>query len=154
MTTFAGGYVILNPIAVNELLRGPTGPVFRRLIIDAETVKLEARRLCPVSVVPPVSIPYKKPKLPPGQLRDSIVKRIVELPGGPSVIVGSDKPYAMYVHEGTQPHEILAKNSPFLVFYWRGAVQFRKMIPLHPGNKPNRFLTRALAVLAGRYRVK
>jgi len=59
--------------------------------------------------------------------------------------VGTDVPYALYVHEGTKPHEIKAKNAPFLVFFWPkvGKVVYFKRV-WHPGTKPYKFLEKAL----------
>jgi len=58
--------------------------------------------------------------------------------------VGSDVPYALYVNEGTKPHEIKAKNAPFLVFFWPKVgrvVHFKRV--WHPGTRPYKFLNRA-----------
>lgn len=143
------GPLKVNPVGLAETLRGANGPVVRHLIVQAEKVKIAARAACPVGTVDPV--PRKNPKAPPGTLRDSIVKRVI--PGGPNgfvVVVGSSLPYALYVHEGTQPHVITPKKAPRLVFFWGKAgkiVAFPRVN--HPGNKPNRFLLRALLALRG-----
>lgn len=59
--------------------------------------------------------------------------------------VGTDVPYALYVNEGTKPHEIKAKNAPFLVFFWPkvGHVVYFKRV-WHPGTRPYKFLERSL----------
>jgi hypothetical protein len=53
--------------------------------------------------------------------------------------------YAMFVHEGTAPHVIAAKNAGALAFEWAngpdGPGQYFFMSVNHPGTKPNRFLT-------------
>jgi hypothetical protein len=82
----------------------------------------------------------------PGTLRDSIVVRVRE---GPVFEVGSADPVALWVHEGTEPHQIV--GNPLLVFHWAKlgkVVAFRQVN--HPGTKPNRFLVEALTVLNGR----
>lgn len=153
-TSSAGTFgvrVVMNPTKLAELLRGPGGPVVRRLIEDAELVKIKAKEECPV-FVPPDAYTASHRQRPPGQLRNSIVKRIVTSPSGPSALVGSDDPVSLWVHEGTVPHTITARRAPMLVFFSK---RYDRLIRIksvqHPGTKPNRFLIRALAVLRGRY---
>lgn len=145
-----GSYVLIDPAKLAELMRSPSGPVVRALIEDAELVKIEAQRL--VGVSRPDPVPRRKPRRP-GTLRDSIVKRVAWDNEGVVILVGSDDPIALYHHEGTQPHPIEPKDAEFLVFYWpvTGRVMYLKRVQ-HPGTRPNRFLTNALRVLAGRYR--
>lgn len=57
--------------------------------------------------------------------------------------VTSNAPYSIFVIKGTRPHPIV--GNPLLAFFWPkvGAnVVFRHV--MHPGTKPNDFLTRAL----------
>lgn len=149
----ADGYrIAIDPQKLAEILRSPNGPVMRRMIEDGELVKREARRLVGV-YQPPDAYSAANRRRRPGTLRDSIVKRVVAGPGGqPVVEVGSDDKIALLHHEGTVPHTIRPRNKPLLVFYWRrvGAVVAFKSVN-HPGTQPNRFLTKALAVLRGRY---
>ena len=49
--------------------------------------------------------------------------------------------YAIFVHEGTKPHEIRPKNGKAL--YWPGAAHPVGKVN-HPGTKPNRFMPRIL----------
>lgn len=152
------GYVVLDPVAVNNLLRGSTGPVVRELFVAGEIVRQEAKRLVGVSNrneaggrVRGKGGKFVKQRKP-GTLRDSIVKRLVDKGGMPTMQVGSDDPIALWHHEGTQPHIIRAKNAPMLVFYWARVgrtVAFKQVH--HPGTKPNRFLINALKVLRSRY---
>lgn len=123
-------YVVLDPIAIRELTEGPE--VIRDLIVRAERVKSEAIRIAPRVT---------------GNLASHIVKRLVKNDeGAPAVLVGVEGvPYAIWVHEGAAPHSIDAVNAPFLVFTGRdGGLVFTKHVD-HPGNKPNRFLVRALS---------
>lgn len=149
----ADGYrIAIDPQKLAEILRSPNGPVMRRMIEDGELVKREARRLVGV-YQPPDAYSAANRRRRPGTLRDSITKRVVAGPGGqPVVEVGSDDKIALLHHEGTVPHTIRPRNKPLLVFYWRrvGAVVAFKAVN-HPGTQPNRFLTKALAVLRGRY---
>lgn len=141
------GQLVLNPTRVAELLRGPSGPVVRRLIEDGEVVKQGARDR--VGVHEPD--PWGRPKdRRPGQLRDSIVKRLVERGTEVVMQVGSEDPIALWHHEGTQPHVITPRKAPRLVFWQAGGVRYA-LIVHHPGTRPNRFLTDALADLRRRY---
>lgn len=137
VTTLEGKtFVLLNPVALADILRGPTGPVMRHIIVVGEAVKTEAIRLAPVRT---------------GNLRDHIVKRVVQFPQGPGVVVGIENvQYAIWVHEGSVEHDIYPRNASVLA--WPGTPRsgngnmiFAKHVH-HPGNKPNRFLVRALRV--------
>jgi hypothetical protein len=138
--------VVMRPAALAELLRGPSGPVYRMQLENGELVKREAQRLCPVGTVPPGGSRARAP----GTLRDSIVKRIREDSQGPVVEVGSSDPVALWVHEGTQPHII--NGNPLLVFFWAKAGRVVALPRVnHPGTQPNRFLLQALEILRGRF---
>lgn len=140
----AGINIRLYPGQISALLNGPQGPVYRRLIEDAERVKVEAQRL--VGVHQPV--PGERRSRRPGTLRDSIVKRPAMEGDTITFVVGSDDPIALLHHEGTQPHVIAARRKPRLVFFWPKVgrvVSFKRVN--HPGTKPNRYLTDALRVL-------
>jgi hypothetical protein len=65
--------------------------------------------------------------------------------GGMYATVGTDLSYARYVHDGTAPHVIAARNAKAL--YWSGAAHPVRSVN-HPGYKGNPFLTSALAVKA------
>lgn len=143
--TFGDSRVVIDPAKLAAFIRDPSGPVVRHLIEQGERVKQEAVRTCPV---------YKGDTTfrarRPGTLRDSIVKRVVEENGVPAVLVGSADPVALWVHEGTSPHEIRPRRKPRLVFFWPKAgrvVAFKKVD--HPGTAPNPWLARALNVIGG-----
>jgi len=139
--------VVIDNAALNRVLAGPNGPVARMLIRDAELVKTEAKRLVGVSTPQPGPPRARKH----GQLRDSIVKRLVKTPTGIAALVGSSDRIALWHHEGTRPHVIRAVRKPRLVFYWPkvGRVVSFKQVN-HPGTQPNRFLTNALRVIRRR----
>lgn len=138
--------VVMYGAALAELLRSPGGPVYRMQIENGELVKLEAQRLCPVGQPSPGGTSARAP----GTLRDSIVKRIRQDAQGPVVEVGSSDPVALWVHEGTQPHEI--RGNPLLVFFWGKAGRVVALPRVnHPGTRPNRFLIQALEILRGRF---
>lgn len=138
----------MDPAKLAELLRGPSGPVMRRMIEDGEYVKDRARVYC--RVYKPVPGPQRKRR--PGTLRDSIVKRIRP---GAYVEVGSEDPIARIEEEGSHPHEIAPRSSPRLVF-WSGKAGRVVFMPRgrsvsHPGTTGSRYLSRALADLRSRY---
>jgi hypothetical protein len=58
-----------------------------------------------------------------------------------SVFISFNTPYAAIVHDGSEPHEILPVKKKAL--YWKGAAHPVKRV-LHPGTKPNPFLTRTV----------
>lgn len=142
----AGTFVQIDPVKLAEFMRSSDGPVFRMLIEDGERVKDEAKRRAPVYQEPPGG-PTRKRR--PGQLRDSIVKRVGVENDLPVVQVGSEDPVALLVHEGTQPHTIPA--NPVLAFwsnrYGRVIVVRTPNFVQHPGTDPNRFLLESLEVL-------
>lgn len=165
-----GSYVVIDPTKLAEVLRSPQGPVARMLIEDGELVKREAQRLAGV-YKPPDAYSASHRKRRPGTLRDSIVKRLADENGELACLVGSNDPIALWHHEGTVPHVITPKavaidaggrrraggrfvkasHVPMLVFFWPKVghvVRFKRVN--HPGTRPNRFLTNALAVLKGR----
>lgn len=128
--------VLLDPAAIAAITRGPGGPGFRETLIIAEKVKVAAIALAPKKT---------------GNLANHIVKRIV---AGPTALVGVENvPYAIFVHEGARPHLIRPVKAAALVFYWPKAGKvvsfppYGKGVVHHPGNKPNRFLVKALATV-------
>lgn len=136
LTTISGDVrVIISPLGIAELERSKDGPVIRDLFVRGERVKTRAK----------IEAPRKT-----GNLEQHIVKRLVEGPHGPEMLVGVEGvAYAIFVHEGTEPHPIDPVNGPFLVFVGRdGTLVFARHVD-HPGNKPNRFLVRALRAGGG-----
>lgn len=156
MAEFAGR-LVLDPARVHHLLAGPEGPVYRQLLEDGERLKTEARRRVGVHKPDPWGRPRNRK---PGQLRDSIVKRMVVENGMPAVLVGSEDPVALVHHEGSPPHVIAATSRsgfqpggvPHLVFWVNGGTAIvAKVAVNHPGTAPNRFLVDSLEVLRRRY---
>lgn len=131
-----------------QFMRSSDGPVFQAIIIAGDLVKQEAIAIAPVSKPDP--IPRRKPVVP-GRLRDSIVKRVGVDSGGVYCRVGSSGniPYANFVHEGTNPHTINAKPGGLLVFAGRDGAVVRCKSVNHPGNQPNRFMSRAAINVLG-----
>jgi hypothetical protein len=101
---------IVDGAALDEVLRGPDGPVVRFLTQRADAAILGARAQLE---------PHKKS----GRLARSIVKRFYETEQGVGVMVVAgaglkDPNYAYWVHEGNGPRgsRITPKKSAFLVF--------------------------------------
>jgi phage gpG-like protein len=115
-------HVELDPQAMADLLRSPTGLVMRDMMRRATNVKRTAQQLVGVDT---------------GRLRDSIVTR--PQPAEMTVLVGSDVPYAVWHHEGSDAvHGKLMTWIPE-----RGGPRiFRMSRRAIPGNP---FLTNALA---------
>jgi hypothetical protein len=143
-----GVAVRLYPAQINQLLKGPQGPVYKAMVVNADLVKAEAKRL--VGVHKPV--PGERRARRPGTLRDSIVKRPAMINGDIAFIVGSNDPIALIHHEPQPPHIIRPrKPGGLLVFYWPkvGRVVAFRFVH-HPGQKGNPYLLNALKVLRGR----
>lgn len=132
VSTFGGQiFVLLNPVAIAEIMRSPTGPVMRHVIVVAERVKREAIHEAPKRT---------------GNMSEHIVKRIARgKDGEPNVLVGVENvPYAYWVHEGSREHDVYPVNASVLA--WQGA-DGQTVFAMHahiPARPPNRFLVRAL----------
>jgi len=130
-------HVVIYGAALDEILRGPRGPVMVDMMRRAEILQDAAKRQ--------VRLGHIHGGGGHGNLRDSIVKRVMAPQGGvtmPVVVVGSSHPIALIHHEGTRPHVIKARYKRAL--RWPGASKsgwlFAKYV-FHPGTKPNRYLT-------------
>jgi len=81
-----------------------------------------------------------------GELMSSIFQQKHEkTPYGQMIKVGSRLPYAYYHHEGTMPHiirgrRINSRRRRTLRFTRGGVVVFRRAV-MHPGTRPNRYLS-------------
>ena len=77
-----------------------------------------------------------------GRLAASIYLDFREGPRYPSIIVGSRLKHAYLVHEGTRPHAVRPEApGRVLRFNVNGRIVYATKVN-HPGQKPNRFLTR------------
>lgn len=75
-----------------------------------------------------------------GALKLSIHSEHQRTATGQRFIVGSPLSYALLHHEGTRPHVIVAKPPKMLKFSTKKGVVYTDIV-LHPGTKPNRYLT-------------
>jgi hypothetical protein len=81
-----------------------------------------------------------------GKLRASIHIRHISRASGHSVSIGSDLSYAFMHHEGTKPHVITpAPGKTTLRFSSKARIIHTKVV-MHPGTKPNRYLSIPLAM--------
>lgn len=130
--------VRIDPVALARYVESENGPIFRKLVVIGEAVRVAAKDKCGYD-----TDPDRDPSLP--HIRDTIVKRIVRTARGFAVRVGTDHPIALLHHEGTRPHTIVPRTAKVLRFKSGGASVhiFRPRVQ-HPGTKPNRFLTDAL----------
>ena len=122
--------VVLNKREVYKLLASPNGDTARYLVRKAYQVQNKARVNCPVDS---------------GNLRGSITHEIAQDGGGLSARVGTNVPYAIYVHEGTGIYAgrgyITPKKGKFLAWKGGGGWVFAKRVR---GQKANPFLRDAL----------
>lgn len=90
-----------------------------------------------------------------GKLKSSISWTLFDVGTTVTGRSGSDLEHAIWVHEGTQPHQIRAARAANLNFFWRKAGR-RFIGPKvnHPGQQPQPFLTDALLSVAPRYGFK
>ncbi len=122
--------LVIDGAVMEEMLHGPGGAVNRYLLGRAEIVKRAAVIQCNKAT---------------GRLSQSIVKRETAVGTELGVRIVAAQPYALYVHNGTKPHIIRAKNKPYLVFFWpngpSGAHVYKMKQVNHPGYRGNKFLT-------------
>ena len=78
-----------------------------------------------------------------GRLRSSINSSFSSTPRGMKWEIGSNVGHALIHHQGTRPHVIKPKTAPLLVFRSKGRL-YRVSQVMHPGTKPNRYLTNHL----------
>jgi hypothetical protein len=130
--------------ALDEMLRGPDGYYVRDLMRRMEILQAAAKRQ--------IRLGHIHAGGGPGNLRDSIVKRMQSPKGTNGVpvgVVGSHHPIALIHHEGTRPHVILPRRASAL--RWPGdgpdGFLFAKIVH-HPGTRPNRYLTDNLHLIS------
>jgi hypothetical protein len=121
------------PAGIDWTLDNPSGPVGRDLARRGNRVLRGARIL--------VGKDTRK-------LEKSLHVSQYRSPMGQYVKVGSDAkiaPYGLAHHEGTRPHIITPNRAQFLVFRSSktGGMVYTTSV-MHPGTKPNRYLTNAL----------
>lgn len=111
--------------AIDKFLNSQAGPVGRWLAKQGFKVLARAKRQVGVRT---------------GALRASLHMRHYRDSRGQYVRIGSSLSYARLHHQGSKPHLITPKEKQVLRFYSRGRIVYARAV-LHPGNKPNRYLT-------------
>lgn len=130
MTTF------LDPDAINRLMNSEDGPVMRHLAELGTRVQTRAKELVGKDT---------------HRLEQSIVKRFISEGGKGAIAIVALTEYALYHHEGTRPHMIFPVRAKVLAFpASKGSTDmvFARSV-MHPGTKPNHFLTDAAAEILG-----
>lgn len=118
--------LVWNEPEVERLLYSDTGPVGRYMGRQAENVTQGAKRRCPVYVRPgwmPAGWP-RSPQRPSGYVRSKIYWRrgrdavgiYVDVVSPATTLEGA--PLGLFLEVGTKPHQITARNAPYLV--WPG----------------------------------
>jgi hypothetical protein len=137
--------------ALARLETPPGGMVVRDLIRRGNRVAEAARKQIRLGHVGTRGPAARGGRL---NLRDTIHVRLVRgASSDPVLLVGSENPIALIHHEGTRPHVILPTRGKHLVFWsqnaggWSGVVGQRiggvvyARRVMHPGTRPNRYLT-------------
>lgn len=137
--------VALNAVALDELLHGVDGPVWRTVLAVGNTTRELAREKVRLGSVGAGENYGRR-----GHLRDSYVVRM--LPGA-ECLVGSPLKQAAFVELGTDPHDIVPVKAKALRFYsvriaqaqskGPGTALFFKRVH-HPGTEAQHILTRSL----------
>ncbi len=139
--------LVIDGAEMARLLRSPTGPLGRHLIERGTVFQAAAK----------AQVGQHRRS---GCLEDSIVKRVENLDGELVLRVISDTTpcspnrtsYSLLVHDGTEPHDIVAPEGKVLAFYWAngpdGAGMYFMSAVHHPGTQPNRYFTDNLKLFA------
>lgn len=131
---------ITTHVDLNALMRlgsDPAGPIFRHMVSRGADVESAAKRNASGAVV----------KVRSGNLRSSIHTETPEMREGRIVVaVTADAAYALAVHEGTRPHDIVPKTKRVLAWQGPAGPVFSRRVH-HPGTKPKPFLDDALNVV-------
>ena len=118
--------IIWDYAELDYLLNQRIGPVGQDLQARADRVKWAAKAQAGIRT---------------GALKLSIHTNYERTAMGPKILVGSPLPYALAHHEGTRAHIIFPKSERVLRFRGKGGVIVHADSVLHPGTKPNRYLT-------------
>lgn len=81
-------------------------------------------------------------------LANSIGYNVDMIVGRPKLTVFADNEIAYVHHEGSRPHAIAARNGQALRFSASGRMVYARSV-LHPGTRPNRFLSDNLYLAKG-----
>jgi len=124
-------YMRWNYGAIDVMLNSRGGKVGRHVEAKARKVQEIARTLAGKRT---------------GRLAASISVQRSRTPTGFEYTIGSMRSYALLHHTGTRPHVIVATPPKLLRFRGSNGVIIHKRAVMHPGTKPNPYLTTALRI--------
>ena len=127
----ARSYVVIYKPILDFYLNDPQGEVGRYLKRRGDLIVSAARRQVGKRT---------------GFLAGSIHLRQSRIFNGQKMEIGSNLNYALYHHEGTKPHTIVAKRAKTLRFHSGGRVIYTRAVN-HPGTKANRYLKDNLYII-------
>lgn len=108
-----------------EMTQGPQGLVAQDLLKRGEKLRVLAIRQVGKHT---------------GELARSIKVFLLQTGSGLEVLVGSDHPRALMVHQGTRPHLVKAKFGRMLRFRVGGRIVYAQKVH-NRGMRPNKYLT-------------
>lgn len=76
-----------------------------------------------------------------GLLKASIQMKVIRRRGEVAVKIGGYTDYALLHHQGSRPHVITPTKPGTQLVFMRGTRLIRTPMVMHPGTKPNRYLT-------------
>jgi hypothetical protein len=79
-----------------------------------------------------------------GRLKASIRMKVIRNLGEVAVKIGGYTDYALLHHEGSKPHMIVPKKPGNQLVFMKGTKLIRTPVVMHPGTRPNKYLTRHL----------
>jgi hypothetical protein len=123
--------VVIRKAELDFMLNNPSGDVGRYLARKGRMIKMAAMAQVGVRT---------------GALRASIHMRHLRDSRGQFVKIGSSLNYALAHHEGTKPH-LITPNRAQVLRFTRGSTVVYAHSVMHPGTKPNKFLTDNLGLV-------
>ena len=123
--------VVIRKAELDFMLNNPSGDVGRYLAGKGRMIKMAAMAQVGVRT---------------GALRASIHMRHLRDSRGQFVRIGSSLNYALAHHEGTKPH-LITPNRAQVLRFTRGSTVVYAHAVMHPGTKPNKFLTDNLGLV-------
>jgi len=117
--------IVIDKAALDHYLNSPYGPVGDYLSKRGKKIVTAARRQVGVDT---------------GALKQSITMIHYRNASGQYMWIGSKEKHAYMHHEGTRPHLIVPKKAPILRFRVGARIIYSRAV-MHPGTKPNRYLS-------------
>lgn len=126
---------------------GETGQWLRTRVGDQLAIKARENAPKPGKASGRTSISFAT-----GELANNIIIEEANFGNDLEIKVIANSSHALFVHEGTQPHDINARLAPEMIFFWHkvGATVFRKHVR-HPGTRAVPFLRDALESIMSRF---